>query len=37
VAPGWHDGLFYDEPSELRDLRPETDCEAALFAAGRRG
>jgi len=27
VQPGWHDGLFYDEPDELRDLRPETDCE----------
>lgn len=27
VEPGWHDGLFYDEPVELRDLRPETDCE----------
>lgn len=27
VAPGWHDGLYYDEPAELRDLRPETDCE----------
>jgi len=27
VAPGWHDGLYYDEPDELRDLRPETDCE----------
>ena len=27
VTPGWHDGLYYDEPDELRDLRPETDCE----------
>ncbi len=27
VEPGWHDGLYYDEPDELRDLRPETDCE----------
>ena len=27
VEPGWHDGLFYDEPEELRDLVPETDCE----------
>ena len=27
VVPGWHDGLYYDEPDELRDLRPETDCE----------
>jgi hypothetical protein len=26
VEPGWHDGLYYDEPDELRDLRPETDC-----------
>ena len=25
VEPGWHDGLYYDEPNELRDLRPETD------------
>ena len=27
IEPGWHDGLFYDEPAELRDLQPETDCE----------
>jgi len=27
VQPGWHDGLYYDEPIELCDLRPETDCE----------
>jgi len=27
VRPGWHDGLYYDEPPELRSLKPETDCE----------
>ena len=27
IAPGFADGLYYDEPPELRDLRPETDCE----------
>jgi len=27
VPPGWHDGLFYDEPAELRDIKPEPDCE----------
>ena len=26
VEPGWHDGLFYDEPEELKGLVPETDC-----------
>lgn len=25
VRPGWHDGVFYDEPEELRGLEPETD------------
>jgi hypothetical protein len=25
VRPGWHDGIFYDEPEELRGLEPETD------------
>ena len=24
-TPGWHDGLFYDEPPELKDLQPERD------------
>ena len=27
IPPGWHDGLYYDEPEDLRDLAPETDCE----------
>ncbi len=27
VQPGWHDGLYYDEPAELRHISPETDCE----------
>ena len=27
IPPGYHDGLFYDEPRELADLEPETDCE----------
>jgi hypothetical protein len=27
IEPGWHDGLFYDEPDDLLDLHPETDCE----------
>jgi len=27
IAPGWHDGLYFDEPDELRGLQPETDCE----------
>ncbi len=27
VSPGWHDGLYYDEPDDLRDLTAETDCE----------
>jgi len=27
VQRGWRDGLYYDEPDELRDLRPETDCD----------
>ncbi len=27
VLPGWHDGLYYDEPADLRGLEPETDCE----------
>ncbi|MGC9455226.1 MAG: bifunctional DNA primase/polymerase [Phycisphaerae bacterium] len=27
VRPGWHDGLYYDEPADLRGLRPERDCE----------
>ncbi len=27
IPPGWHDGLFYDEPPDLKDLVPETDCE----------
>jgi len=27
IRPGWHDGLYYDEPEDLRDLRSETDCE----------
>jgi len=25
VPPGWHDGIFYDEPEDLRNLAPETD------------
>ena len=24
-TPGWHDGLYYDEPPELKDLQPERD------------
>ena len=27
VRPGWHDGIFYDEPEELRGLEPETDIQ----------
>ncbi|MFB3893611.1 MAG: bifunctional DNA primase/polymerase [Phycisphaerae bacterium] len=27
IGPGWRDGLYYDEPEDLRDLVPETDCE----------
>jgi hypothetical protein len=27
IQPGWRDGLYYDEPEDLRDLVPETDCE----------
>ena len=27
VPSGWHDGLYYDEPEDLRDLKPITDCE----------
>jgi len=27
IEPGWHDGLYYDEPEDLRDLEAETDCE----------
>ncbi len=27
VRPGWQDGLYYDEPEDLRGLAPETDCE----------
>jgi hypothetical protein len=27
IEPGWRDGLYYDQPDELRGLRPETDCE----------
>jgi hypothetical protein len=27
IQPGWHDGLYYDDPEDLRDLQPETDCE----------
>lgn len=27
VMPGWHEGLYYDEPEDLGDLEPETDCE----------
>jgi hypothetical protein len=27
VQPGWHDGLYYDEPEELRGIEPEVDCE----------
>ena len=25
VRPGWHDGVYYDEPEELRGLEPECD------------
>ncbi|MGB2824026.1 MAG: hypothetical protein WBF17_23810, partial [Phycisphaerae bacterium] len=27
IEPGWHDGLYYDEPDDLGDLVPEIDCE----------
>lgn len=27
VAPGWHDGIYYDEPPALRGLAPITDIE----------
>jgi hypothetical protein len=27
VTPGWHGGVFYDEPADLQDLEPITDCE----------
>jgi len=27
IAPGWHKGLYYDEPEELRGLQPETNYE----------
>ena len=27
IEPGWHDGLYYDEPEALRDLIPETERE----------
>ena len=27
LRPGWRDGLYYDEPEDLRGLIPETDCE----------
>lgn len=27
IEPGWHDGLYYDEPADLRGLEPEIDCE----------
>jgi hypothetical protein len=27
VTPGWHEGLYFDEPEELHGLQPETDCE----------
>ena len=32
VPPGWHDGLFYDEPPELHDLSPEMDREVIQAA-----
>jgi len=27
IKPGWHNGLYYDEPPELRGLNHEHDCE----------
>jgi DNA polymerase-1 len=27
IQPGWNDGLYYDEPEDLRDLGARTDCE----------
>ena len=30
IEPGWHDGLYYDEPDDLRGLTAETDCEVIL-------
>jgi len=27
VRPGWHDGVYYDEPEELYGLEPETDIQ----------
>ncbi len=27
VRPGWHDGVYYDEPEELRGLEPDCDIE----------
>ena len=27
VRPGWHDGVYYDEPEDLRGLEPETDIQ----------
>jgi hypothetical protein len=27
LEPGWRDGLYYDQPEELRGLRPETNSE----------
>jgi hypothetical protein len=27
VRPGWHDGVYYDEPEELRGLEPECDIQ----------
>ncbi len=27
IQPGWHDGLFYDQPPELAGIEAESDCE----------
>jgi hypothetical protein len=27
VEPGWHDGVYYDEPPDLQGLEPVCDCE----------
>ena len=27
VPPGWHDGLYYDEPPELQGIEPQRDLE----------